>query len=188
MKDKVSGFWTRCRELASKAGARGMMSYAGDESPLFGDLADYILSICMWDPFMSREEYDAKVNEAIRLLYGEEVEAINTLLKIYENARNFTPCHVYDQIEMTDTAYLAGRADEIERLCDIALSGCESDEQQRDVEAFVSVFLYGVLVGTRDSDFVNGDAASRAVYAARYERCAGYIARRGLTIGDLAPQ
>ena len=174
--------------LMAEAGARGMMSYACDESPLFGDLADYILSICMWDPFMSREEYDAKVNEAIRLLYGEEVEAINTLLYIYEQARNNTPCHVYTEIEMTDLGYLAERADEIERLCDIALAGCESDRQQRDVEKFVSVFLYGVLLGTRDSDWVNGDAASRAVYAARHERCKGYLAKRGINLDLLSAQ
>ena len=172
--------------LMAQAGARGMMSYACDESPLLGDIADYVLSKLMWDPEMSREEYDAMLSEAIRLLCGEEVEAINTLLYIYEQARKNTPCHVYTEEEMTDIPYLAERADEIVRLCDIALSGCESDKQQADVEKFVSVFYYALVLGLRESKWDSGDAESRAEYTAIYSRCAELLSKRGLGLPPLS--
>ena len=171
--------------LMAEAGARGMMSYACDQCPLFGDLIDYLFSKLMWDPEMSRGEYEAIRDEAIRLLYGEETEAIGTLLEIYYNARMFTPCHVYTEDKTTNLPYLAGRADEIERLCEIALSGCESDEQQADVEAFVSIFYYAFTLGMRESDWENGTPGQRAVYAARYARCVELLAKRGVALPAL---
>ena len=174
--------------LMAQAGARGMMSYACDQSPLFGDLIDYLFSKLMWDPEMSREEYEAIRDEAIRLLYGEESEAIGTLLRIYYEAKRNTPCHVYTEDRATNLAYLCERADGIERLCEIALSGCESDWQQSEVEEFVSIFCYAFAIGMRESDYVNGDAASRAVYEARYARCAELLAKRGIKMEPLADE
>ena len=171
--------------LMTEAGARGMMSYACDQSPLFGDLTDYLLSKLMWNPMMSREEYEAIRDEAIRLLYGEEVEAINTLLYIYYQAKANTPCHVYTEDLTTDFEYIAERADEIERLCAIALSGCESDEQQSDVEDFIGIFYYALTIALRESDRINGDAASRAAYAAIYARCTELLAKRGIHLDPL---
>lgn len=174
--------------LMAEAGARGMMSYACDQSPLFGDLEDYLISKLLWDPEMSREKYEEIRDEAIRLLYGEETEAIGTLLGIYYNARMFTPCHVYTEDKTTNLPYLAERADEIERLCALALSGCESDEQQADVEAFVSIFYYAFAIGMRESDFENGTPEQRAVYEARYARCAELLSKRGIYMEALPEQ
>ena len=171
--------------LMAEAGARGMMSYACDQCPLFGDLIDYLFSKLMWDPLMSREEYEAIRDEAIRLLYGEGDEAIKTLLHIYYQAKRNTPCHVYTEEKATNLAYLCERADEIERLCAIALSGCESDWQQSEVEEFVSIFCYAFTLGMRESDWENGSEEQRAVYAARYERCAELLAKRGIAMEAL---
>lgn len=171
--------------LMTEAGARGMMSYACDESPLFGDLIDYLLSKLMWDPQMSREEYGAIRDEAIRLLYGEETEAINTLLDIYYTAKANTPCHVYAEDKATNLPYLCERAEQIERLCAVALSGCESDEQQADVEAFASIFYYAFVIGMRESDYENGTPEARALYEARYARCAELLSKRGVKLDPL---
>ena len=170
--------------LMAEAGARGMMSYACDQSPLFGDLIDYLFSKLMWDPLMSREKYEAYRDEAIRLLYGEGDEAIKTLSYYYYQAKINTPCHVYTEDKTTNLAYIAARADEIERLCALALSGCESDWQQSEVEEFVSIFYYALVLGTR-SDWESGDAAARAVYAARYAYCAELLAKRGVKLDPL---
>lgn len=171
--------------LMVQAGARGMMSYACDQSPLLGDLVDYLLSKMLWDPMMSREKYEEIRDEAIRLMYGEEDEAIRTLLEIYYQAKTNTPCHVYTEEETIDLPYISSRADEIERLCAIALSGCENNSQQREVEEFVSVFYYAIMLATRDADWTNGDADRRDVYAVRHARCAELLAKRGVHLDPL---
>ncbi len=63
-----------------------------EESPEFGALRSYLLSKLMWDPAMTREEFDTAVSEFITAYYGEAADVVEEyfyMMSAFAHDRHF---------------------------------------------------------------------------------------------------
>ncbi len=63
-----------------------------EESPEFGALRSYLLSKLMWDPHMTREEFDGAIHEFIAAYYGEAADVVEEyfyMMSAFAHDRHF---------------------------------------------------------------------------------------------------
>ncbi len=63
-----------------------------EESPEFGALRSYLVSKLMWDPDMTREEYDTAIREFIAAYYGEAADVVEEyfyMMSAFAHDRHF---------------------------------------------------------------------------------------------------
>ena len=63
-----------------------------EESPEFGALRSYLVSKLMWDPDMTREEYDRAIHEFIAAYYGEAADVVEEyfyMMSAFAHDRHF---------------------------------------------------------------------------------------------------
>ncbi len=98
--------------LFYRNGVKGIFNEANmvEESQEFGVLRAYLLSKLMWDPDMTREEYDTAIKEFIRAYYGEAADITEEyfyMMGIYAHDRHFEQyagvSGILDVIQMKQT-------------------------------------------------------------------------------------
>ena len=138
----------------------------------FEYLRNYLISRMLWDPLMTEEEYEGYMDEFLMIYYGDGWEYIKQYIFMSNYASDINGCWTnnHDAIfDIYNEEYFRDNYAEMARLFDLAWEAAKTEEQKfRVASASVHAHFMG-LAATYERDYVNGDAASRAEYARRYE-------------------
>ena len=102
-----------------------------EESPEFGALRSYLLSKLMWDPDMTREEYDTAISEFIAAYYGEASDVIEEyfyMMSAFAHDRHFEQYTGANGIlDMDQYTHTVGEvSDWMDRLADLEYERAET--------------------------------------------------------------
>ncbi len=149
-------------------GVRGEFNNAvSGRSGEFGPLKAYLIGELQWDPKMSEDEYNDKINGFLRAYYGPGWTYIRKYIDRTEelsDANHFSYYAVPRAI-LTDDQILAYRA-EFDALWDAAEALCENATQLDYVQRSRLSWTFMKLNGSYYSDYVNGDEFARSEYSA----------------------
>ena len=134
-------------------------------------LLSYVGSKMLWNPDITKDEYDALVAEWFDIIYGEAGDLVYTHMRQMEIAGHRTGCwcafdsEVYEKL---DYGYLAEHFDEWWDMYLLARDAAESARELEYVERyFAGVLFMGVGI-THEARYLNGSEAERAEFAERY--------------------
>jgi len=140
----------------------------------------WVMTKLLWDPEMSREEYDAIAEEALRLTYGDGYEYITEYLDIY---RDLIYCTMrnWGVSESADANYsgFAVKREYIIWLFDQIIRLAQTAEQQRSAELMFVHALYDILVGLYREGYSTGTEAEQSEYFAIADRLKGVFEKYG---------
>ena len=102
-----------------------------EESPEFGALRSYLLSKLMWEPDMTREEYDTAISEFIAAYYGEASDVIEEyfyMMSAFAHDRHFEQYTGANGIlDMDQYTHTVGEvSDWMDRLADLEYERAET--------------------------------------------------------------
>lgn len=131
----------------------------------FGALKSYLIGELQWDPKMSEEEYNEKINAFLKGFYGPGWKYIREYIDITEELsdKNHFSYYAVPRAILTDDQILANR-DRLDALWDAAEANADNKEQLERIQRSRLSWRFMKLNGSYINDFVNGDAASRAAY------------------------
>ena len=138
--------------------------------PDFNEIRSYIFDEVFRYPYMSREEYDYKLNSVLKARYGDGWKYLREYLDdIYELCQ--AKCHpFYSSAEgYYDFTSVNEKADEIDLLWDKAESAA-SDEQREMIEHERISWTYLKQCAAYEKDYLNGTEETKAEYVAENER------------------
>ncbi len=173
---------------------RGMIGFysEGSSEPAhynFEYLRTYLASKVLWDPYMTEEEFERHMDEFLEIYYGAGWRDVKSYIFMSNRASDEAGCWTNNHDAPWDVyseEYFLEHYDEMASLFDSAYEAAKTDETRRHVEeASVHAHFLG-LSATYDRDFVNGDAAAKAAYRARYEWLWNYYKDNGYD-GDYNP-
>ena len=163
-------------------GVRGEFNNAvTGKSGEFGSLKAYLIGELQWDPKMSEEEYNEKINSFLKGYYGPGWSYIREYIDLTEelsDANHFAYYVVPGSI-LTDDQVLAYR-DKFDALWDAAQAMCENAEQLERIQCSRLSWTFMKLNGSYYADFVNGDAATRTAYTQANTRFYGETMNHGV--------
>lgn len=150
----------------------------------FDFLTMYLLARCLWDPYMSEEEYDAYIVEFMQFYYGDGWEELYEYRKMCGEATEAVgKCWVNNGDVVFDCiseAYYAENDEKIFALIDAALDKVDSETVAEHLEPLAASAYWLCLASTYDKKYTNGSAEERAVYEARYTRLYNWVVDRNL--------
>jgi len=131
----------------------------------------YVISKLLWNPEMSREEYDSILDEAMRITYGDGYRYIYEYLDVYSDLvycsnGNWGVCEcaeIYYDKAVVEGEYILYLFDEAIRLAG-------SSQQQLMAEVLSTHAAYNVLVGLYRAGYTNGTDEQKAEYSTLLER------------------
>ncbi len=131
----------------------------------FGPLKAYLIGELQWDPKMSEDEYNDKINSFLSAYYGPGWKYIREYIDITEELsdKNHFSYNSVPRSILTDDQILANR-DKLDALWDAAAANAENSAQLERIQCSRLSWRFMRLNGSYFNDFVNGDAASRAAY------------------------
>lgn len=138
--------------------------------PDFNDIRSYIFDEVFRYPYMSRGEYDYKLNSILKARYGDGWKYLREYIDdLYELAQ--AKCHPFYSTAAGyyDYSSVNEKADEIDLLWDKA-EAAATDEQKERIEHERISWLYLKQCAAYDTDYTDGSEQSRAEYAAENER------------------
>ncbi|MBR6918180.1 MAG: DUF4838 domain-containing protein [Clostridia bacterium] len=132
----------------------------------------YLACKTLWDPGMSEEEYQAHMDEYLRIVFGDGWENVRQYLYMSNHAADINGCGTnnFDYFwEYYNKDYFAEHYYEMRDLMVSARDEAKEGSQRAKCNtAMVSLDFLG-LSATYERDWVNGDGASRAKYKQIYE-------------------
>ena len=139
---------------------------------LLDPMLSYVGAKMLWNPDITKEEYDALVHEWFDIIYGEAGDLVYTHMRQMEIAGHRTGCwcaFADNCSKKVDYGYLEAHFDE---WWDMYLLARDAADRARALE-YVERYFAGVLfmgVGiTHEARYLNGSEAERAAFAERYE-------------------
>ena len=152
----------------------------------FESARDYMISLLIWDPYMTEEEYENYLKEYLKYYYGDGYEYIFEYMKMQTAAGDaIEDCFVtnYDRpANMLSFRYYAENYDTMAELFDNALALADTAEQAEHVQRARLHVEFLSLCGSYDSMYVNGSEEEKAEYQARYEALWSYFHETGYRI------
>ena len=134
-------------------------------------MLSYVGSKMLWNPDITKDEYDALVREWFNIVYGEAGDLVYGHMRQMEIAGHRTGCwcaFASKAYEKVDYDYLADHFDEWWELYLTARDAADSARSLEYVERyFAGVLFMGVGI-THEARYTNGSEAERAEFAERY--------------------
>ncbi len=145
----------------------------------FEDMRDYLMAAMLWDPEMSREEYDTLAKEFIAYYYygdpAAEVDEIYDYLVEWDDAgtdenpscwmNNYSSIKAVNNLE-----YYAEHGEEMEALLDAALAKVTDETCRARIQYLKVSCRYLTLSGQYVDRYTNGDEASKEAYLQDYQK------------------
>jgi len=125
----------------------------------------WVLTKLMWDPDMSREEYDALVEEIMYLTYGDGYEYLLEYTDIYDSFVLCADSNIWGGAEINYSS-IAAQGDYLIYLFDEALRLAETERERRNIDLLSAHVLCNVMTGRYKAKYVNGTAEEKAEYEA----------------------
>ncbi len=143
----------------------------------FDLLTMYLLARCIWDPDMSKDEYNAYLEEYMYWYYGDGWKELVEYRKMCGEATEaLGKCWVNNGDMVFDCIseqYYADNNDKVFELIDTALEKTlagGSDEQYDRLVHLAAGAYWLCLASTYESKYTNGTEAERTLYEERYTR------------------
>lgn len=162
----------------------------GEEVDDFGDgncfdqLTMYMLARCLWDPYMSEEDFNNYENEFLRYQYGEGWESVRRAIEINEEATDALNACWANNCDITfdciSLDYLAANAETLYSLADTAVSKAKTAEEIKNTEHFAAHVYYLALCST-DSQ------KTSSAYKTRYTKLYNWVKKYNMTDCDGYP-
>ena len=158
-------------------GARGILInsvFYGEELPNgkgpethsdLGSIRAYMLSMIYMDPYMSKEEFDYRLNNCLKANYGpgwanvrEYIDTIAELGNSRDHNFHAPPSghYIYEEV--------AEKADRLNTLWANAIAMAETEEQVNRLKIHETSWIYLYQCATYESRYANGTAQQRAEY------------------------
>lgn len=172
-------------------GVRGEFNNAIDSRiGEFDALKAYALSELEWDPTMSEDEYNEKINKFLKAYYGPGWKYIREYIDLTEELSDANCFGYYcAPASVIKDAVVLEYAQRIENMWDAAEALCDNEEQRQHIRISRTSWTFLYLSGSYTARYVNGDAVSRAAYSADvtsfYNEAKGYSLRWAETAGSI---
>ena len=175
-------FWDDIKYLTEK-GVKGFY-LEGDSDRInftFEALRIYLMTKIMWHPEMTEEEYMDLAEEFLTIYYGKGWENMRELLYMENRCGDLEGCFTnnYDYPwDEYNKDYYRENYEHFVELIDAAYNATKDGYQKERIEKCSMHVHFLGLSATYERDWVNGDEASRAKYAERYEWLWNYYKNR----------
>lgn len=119
-----------------------------DATMSFEGLRNYLMAQCMWNPYMSEEEYMQLIDEYLMVVYGDGWKYIKEYIFIQDEAGNRSDCFVNNfdwPGDMYDIGYMYDNYDRILDLFNKALAAATESSQKERIE-LLSVHVHFLCV------------------------------------------
>ena len=139
----------------------------------FAELTDYMMGRCMWNPYMSYEEYVAQCKEYLYIMYGDGYEIIWDYYLSYEESFHINNDLCWSNMQHApqakiDINYVREHYDQWWEMYMKARLLCSNEKQQKNLEiCFIHMNVLGIAF-THTSRYLNGTEKERTVIAERY--------------------
>lgn len=151
----VDDYTADFRWLASQ-NLEGVFCQNGQSQLTFDELYVYLQSLLAWDPYMSDEVFEAKLQEFMRLFYGEGWWSLYTYLMEGCRLQQGLPCGT-----KSDYDWYAENFDYLRSLFDLASANCDCARQEDDIELLSLHMYYQALCGLYEDKYINGTEEER---------------------------
>lgn len=138
----------------------------------FDDLSSYLSAELLWNPYMTDEEYDAKIEEFCRIFYGDGYELIVNYTKELEEAGNRNGCWsalsdapfiVYNYDFMSDNF------DHFIEIFETAINLANTAEQEARLKRLSCHMYFNCIAAQHDETMASGTDAEKALLTERYQ-------------------
>ena len=156
-------------------------------------LFNYLASRMVWDPDMTREEYDALIKEYYNIVYGDAGVYAYQVMMMCEDAGQQAPgcwSASFSKVqEKVSNAYMADNFDNMWELYELALDAADTEKQANHVELFMSGMMYACLGITYTDRYTNNDnAEDKAEFVRRYKELHRIFTENNVLINDTMGQ
>lgn len=150
----------------------------GNTGCSFEDLDGYLISLLMWNPDMSEDEYYHKLKEYLRYHYGYGWEYIYEYMEMLRDSRDPDKC-VLNNFELPFDMYIKSAIAEnypkAKELFAKAMQMADTGEQRKNIEKLSVHMQFLGLAATYYTDYELGDAESREAFADEWRVLYDYI-------------
>jgi len=152
-----------------------MNSVFGGKHPDFGQLRCYLFSIMYLDPYMSEEEYNYHLNNALEVYYGDGWKYLREYIDTIAELGN-EKCHSFHAPASAyyDYTSVAAKADELDALWDKAAALAEGTELERLTLARHS-WIYLRQSATQKDRYEMGTEKEKAEFVAANKALYNYV-------------
>lgn len=153
-------------------GVKGFFMQNEETTLGFDDLSSYLSAELLWNPYMTDEEYEAKIEEFCRIFYGDGYELIAQYTKDMEEAGDRNDCwsalsdapfRIYNYDFMSDNF------DHFVELFETAISLANTAEQEARLKRLSCHMYFNCIAAQHDDVMANGTDAEKALLTERYQ-------------------
>jgi len=156
----------------AETGAKGFF-FQNEETTLgFDDLSSYLAAELLWNPYMTDEEYQAKIDEFCYIFYGDGYELISEYVKELNKAGDLNECWS----ALTDAPfavynydYLAANFDSFIELFETAIKMANTSTQEARLKRLSCHMYFNCIAAQFDDTMANGTDEEKAVLTERYQ-------------------
>ncbi len=133
----------------------------------FSAMKAYLLAETQWDPTMTDEEYNDKINSFLEVYYGPGWKYVRQYIDKTEELSDAN-CFGYSGApsSVIKKDVVLQYIDEFDAWWDAAEALCDNEDQRQRIRISRMSWLFMKLDAVYESMYTNGDAASRAEYSA----------------------
>jgi len=150
----------------------------GNTGCSFEDLDGYLISLLMWDPDISEDEYYHKLKEYLRFHYGYGWEYIYEYMEMLSESRDPNKC-VLNNFELPFDMYVKSAIAEnyprAKELFAKALEMADTGEQRENIEKLSVHMRFLGLAATYYTNYELGNSTSREEFASEWRELYDYI-------------
>lgn len=159
----------------------------GTDGGSFESLDGYLISRLMWDPDMTKDEYELLIKEYLKDTYGYGWMYIYEYMGMLTEAGNLKGCVLNDfelPFDIYSRPYFEENYDRMCYLFDMALNQADTDEERENIER-LSVHMHFLgLSAVYESRYVNGTEEQREAYADKWQWLYNYIDSNSMTVSN----
>ncbi len=147
----------------------------------------YLISNCLWNPYMSEENYQLLIEEYYRMTYGDGWRYLLEYMDMWIEAGDQLGCWLSNfsqPQEVLSVKYYAENYEKMRELFDKALAMANNSDQQRLIELASSHMEFLALCGQYEAQYENGTEEQKAAYTARYEAFYNILKKYNASVGD----
>lgn len=168
----------------AETGTIGIYTEGSEVGFTFESLRGYLATRMMWDPLMTEEEFEAYLDEALMIMYGDGWRYIKQYIYMQDECGNLQGCFMnnFDRPwNFYNKEYYAQNFETMLGLFTSAYNATDDPDQKELIErARIHVYFLG-LSATYESDWASSTATEeqKAAYKEKYSYLWGYINRYG---------
>ena len=148
---------------------------------------NYLISNCMWNAYMTEEQYQNLIDEYYRMTYGDGWQYLVEYMNMWIEAGDQLGCWLSNfsqPQEVLSVHYYAENQAKMVELFNKAESMANTSAQQRRIQMARCHMEFMALCGLYEEQYQNGDEQAKAAYTERYEAFYNFIKGNNVRIGS----